>query len=34
MPMRAREFFYAKNALGMHDRQQVETRNVEKFDFE
>jgi hypothetical protein len=26
--------FYAKNALGMHDRQQVETRNVEKFDFE
>jgi len=26
--------FYAKNALGMHDRQQVETRNVENFDFE
>jgi hypothetical protein len=26
--------FYAKNALGMHDRQQVETKNVEKFDFE
>jgi hypothetical protein len=26
--------FYAKNALGMHDRQQVETRNVDKFDFE
>jgi hypothetical protein len=26
--------FYAKNALGMHDRQQLETRNVDKFDFE
>ena len=26
--------FYAKNRLGMHDRQQVETRNVDKFDFE
>lgn len=26
--------FYAKNRLGMHDRQQVETRNVERFDFE
>lgn len=26
--------FYAKNKLGMHDRQQVETRNVERFDFE
>lgn len=26
--------FYAKNALGMHDRQQVETRNVDRFDFE
>lgn len=29
-----RGIFYAKNALGMHDRQQVEQRNVEKFDFE
>jgi uncharacterized protein YaaR (DUF327 family) len=26
--------FYAKNRLGMHDRQQVETKAVEKFDFE
>lgn len=26
--------FYAKNALGMHDRQQIEQRNVDKFDFE
>ena len=26
--------FYAKNKFGMHDRQQVETKNVEKFDFE
>jgi hypothetical protein len=26
--------FYAKNKLGMHDRQQVETRNVERFDFD
>jgi hypothetical protein len=26
--------FYAKNRLGMHDRQQVETRNVENFDFD
>jgi hypothetical protein len=26
--------FYAKNKFGMHDRQQVETRNVDKFDFE
>lgn len=26
--------FYAKNRLGMHDRQQIETRNVDKFDFE
>jgi len=26
--------FYAKNRLGMHDRQQVETRTVDKFDFE
>lgn len=26
--------FYAKNKFGMHDRQQVETKNVDKFDFE
>jgi hypothetical protein len=26
--------FYGKNFLGMHDRQQLETKNVEKFDFE
>ena len=26
--------FYAKNRLGMHDRQQLETRNVDKFDFD
>jgi hypothetical protein len=26
--------FYAKNRLGMHDRQQLETKNVDKFDFE
>ena len=26
--------FYAKNRLGMHERQQLETKNVEKFDFE
>ncbi len=26
--------FYGKNFLGMHDRQQLEQRNVEKFDFE
>ena len=26
--------FYAKNALGMHDRQQIEQRNVERFDFD
>jgi hypothetical protein len=26
--------FYAKNRLNMHDRQQVETKTVEKFDFE
>jgi hypothetical protein len=26
--------FYAKNRLGMHDRQQVETRNVDNFDFD
>ena len=26
--------FYAKNRLGMHDRQHLETRSVDKFDFE
>jgi hypothetical protein len=26
--------FYAKNRLGMHDRQQLETKTEEKFDFE
>lgn len=26
--------FYGKNFLGMHDRQQIETKDVEKFDFE
>lgn len=26
--------FYAKNRLGMHDRQQLETKTVEKFEFE
>jgi len=26
--------FYAKNRLGMHDRQQLETKQVERFDFE
>jgi len=26
--------FYAKNRLGMHDRQQVETKTVERFEFE
>jgi hypothetical protein len=26
--------FYAKNKFGMHDRQQIEQRNVDKFDFE
>ena len=26
--------FYGKNFLGMHDRQQLETREVDKFDFE
>jgi hypothetical protein len=26
--------FYAKNKFGMHDRQQVETRNVDNFDFD
>lgn len=26
--------FYAKNALGMHDKQHLEQKNVERFDFE
>ena len=26
--------FYAKNCLGMHDRQQIETREVDSFDFD
>jgi hypothetical protein len=26
--------FYAKNRLGMHDRQQIETKNVDHFDFD
>lgn len=26
--------FYAKNALGMHDRQQIESKNVDKFEFD
>ena len=26
--------FYAKNRLGMHDRQHLEQKNVDKFDFE
>jgi hypothetical protein len=26
--------FYAKNRLGMHDRQHIENKNVEKFDFD
>jgi predicted RNA binding protein YcfA (HicA-like mRNA interferase family) len=26
--------FYAKNALGMHDKQHIESKNVEKFDFD
>lgn len=26
--------FYGKNFLGMHDRQQLETRQVERFDFD
>jgi hypothetical protein len=26
--------FYAKNALGMHDRQQLETKTVDKFEFD
>ena len=26
--------FYGKNFLGMHDRQHIENKNVEKFDFD
>ena len=26
--------FYAKNALNMHDKQHVENKNVDKFDFD
>lgn len=26
--------FYAKNALGMHDKQHIENKAVEKFDFD
>lgn len=26
--------FYAKNALGMHDKQHIEQKNVDKFDFD
>ena len=26
--------FYAKNALGMHDKQHLEQKNVDRFDFE
>lgn len=26
--------FYAKNRLGMHDKQHVEQKNVDKFDFD
>jgi len=26
--------FYAKNRLGMHDKQHIENRNVDKFDFD
>lgn len=26
--------FYAKNCLGMHDRQQLETKAVDKFEFD
>ena len=26
--------FYAKNALGMHDKQHIESKNVDKFDFD
>jgi hypothetical protein len=26
--------FYAKNRLGMHDKQHIENKNVERFDFD
>lgn len=26
--------FYAKNRLGMHDKQHIENKNVDKFDFD
>ena len=26
--------FYAKNALNMHDKQHIENKQVEKFDFD
>ena len=26
--------FYAKNSLGMHDKQHIENKTVEKFDFD
>jgi hypothetical protein len=26
--------FYAKNRLGMHDRQQIESKHVDKFEFD
>ena len=26
--------FYAKNKFGMHDRQHIENKNVERFDFD
>lgn len=26
--------FYAKNRLGMHDKQHIESKNVDKFDFD
>jgi hypothetical protein len=26
--------FYAKNKFGMHDKQHIENKNVEKFDFD
>jgi hypothetical protein len=29
-----RGIFYAKNRLDMHDRQQIETKNVDRFDFD
>jgi hypothetical protein len=29
-----RGIFYAKNKLGMHDKQHIESKNVDKFDFD